>query len=183
MQSALTDLMNGFGTQAPFTDRMKQHWTEFLRLASSDALVEGWRQLEQAASRLESGPTHWQVIQLPTGSGKTEALKVLCSIQHPIHHPGILIVTKFQDEADKLAKDINSLANWNMARAVHKKAPAEGEELAFVPVLVTTHAAYRLALQELVRSGSSVKIDRLLTYHIGRRSWLFIDEAFDWVNS
>ncbi|MEW9806457.1 hypothetical protein ABUE31_10720 [Mesorhizobium sp. ZMM04-5] len=170
--------------QTTFTDRMNRHWTQTLGLASSEAHIEGWQQLEQATIRLNSNPGHWQVYQLPTGSGKTEALKVLCSLQHPITHPGILIVTKFQDEADRIARDINRLAGWNMARSVHRKAPAQGAELGLVPALVTTHAAYRLALQELADNcEQSPKWDRLLTYYVGKRRWVFIDEALDWVDA
>lgn len=107
-----------------FTDRMNSHWTQTLGLAGSKALTEGWQQLVHATDRINAGAKHWQVLQLPTGSGKTEALKVLCSVQDQLRHPGVLIVTKFQDDADKIAEGINKLSGWPMARAVHKKAPA-----------------------------------------------------------
>lgn len=163
-----------------FTDRMNSHWTQTLGLAGSKALTEGWQQLVHATDRINAGAKHWQVLQLPTGSGKTEALKVLCSVQDQLRHPGVLIVTKFQDDADKIAEGINKLSGWPMARAVHKKAPAQADELGFTPVLVTTHAAYRLALQELADLGQSDKWDRLRAYNCGNRAWLIIDEAFDW---
>lgn len=166
-----------------FTDRMNKHWMHTLGLAGSKALTEGWQQLVQATDRINAGAKHWQVLQLPTGSGKTEALKVLCSVQDPIQHPGILIVTKFQDSADEVAEGVNKLAGWQMARSVHKNAPAQGVDLRFIPVLVTTHAAYRLALQEIADGVQTTKWDRLRTYLAGKREWLFIDEAFDWAET
>jgi len=169
--------------QTTFTNRMNEHWIQTLDLASSEPLTKGWRQLETATNQINTGATRWQVIQLPTGSGKTEALKVLCAIQEPIPHPGILIITKFQDSADEIARGINVLAGRTVARSVHKNAPAEGIELGFVPVLVITHAAYRLALQELADVRESPKWERLRRYECGARSWLIIDEAFDWTDS
>lgn len=167
----------------PFTDSMKRHWTQTLGLTGSDALTEGWAQLLQATDRLKAGTERWQVVQLPTGSGKTEALKILCGMQDPLCHPGVLIVTKFRSEADRLAQDINRLSASRIARSVHQEARGTFDELGFSPVLVTTHSAYRLALLEIADTGLTHKADRLLTYYGGRRSWLIIDESFDWADT
>lgn len=166
-----------------FTDRMTSHWVQSLGLTASQALITGWQQLAHAMDRVSSGATHWQVLQLPTGSGKTEALKVLCSIQDEIQHPGVLIVTKFRKEADKLAESINRHAGWKMARSAHQEAPGSNDELGFAPVLVTTHVAYKLALREIADTGLTIKADRLLNYYTGKRSWLIIDEAFEWADT
>ncbi|TGQ88810.1 hypothetical protein EN851_25020 [Mesorhizobium sp. M8A.F.Ca.ET.208.01.1.1] len=165
-----------------FINRMIEHWTYKLGLSLSEPLVEGWLQLEQATERIADGAEQWQVVQLPTGSGKTEALKVLCSVQHPISHPHILIVTKFNDEADQIALGINELAGWAMARSVHSEAPWPFDQLGSIPVLVITHSAYRLALKEVADSGNSPRLDHYYAGMIGRQ-WVIIDEAFDWVDA
>lgn len=159
---------------------MHDHWTQTLKLVASRGLAAGWKQLQQATLNINTGTKHWQVLQLPTGSGKTEALKVLCSVQDFITHPGILIVSKFRTEADQLAERINELSASRMARSVHQKSTGTNDELGFSPVLVTTHAAYRLALQEIAYTNLTNKSDRLLAHGGGRRAWIVIDEAFDW---
>ncbi|TPM99529.1 hypothetical protein [Mesorhizobium sp. B2-1-3A] len=166
-----------------FTNQMNSHWKQSLGLVGSNALTEGWKQLAQAICSRNTDPVRWQVVQLPTGSGKTEALKVLCSMQDLIQHPGALIVTKFRQEADKLADGINELAGWPMARPVHNNAPATNDQLAFAPVVITTHAAYRLALLEIADTRLTDKSNRLLSYHGGKRDWIVIDEAFDWADT
>ncbi|TGP82075.1 hypothetical protein EN870_07620 [bacterium M00.F.Ca.ET.227.01.1.1] len=166
-----------------FTKQMNSHWKQSLGQAGSNALTKGWQQLAQTICSRNTDPVRWQVVQLPTGSGKTEALKVLCSMQDHIQHPGALIVTKFREEADKLAKGINSLAGWPMARPAHQNAPATNDQLAFTPVVVTTHAAYRLALLEIADNGLTDKSNRLLGYYGGKRDWVVIDEAFDWADT
>ncbi|TIQ28739.1 MAG: hypothetical protein E5X48_31005 [Mesorhizobium sp.] len=162
---------------------MKSYWTETLDLTDSNALCEGWQQLAQAISRSDSNTLRWQVIQQPTGSGKTQALKVLCSIQKPIEHPGVLIVTKFREEANRLSEGINKLARWHMARPFHQEASATSDQLASSPVVVTTHVAYRLALKEIADTGLNHKANRLLSYLCGKRNWVVIDEAFDWADT
>ncbi|MER9160062.1 DEAD/DEAH box helicase family protein [Mesorhizobium sp. M0715] len=167
----------------PFTERMKSYWTETLGLTDSNALEEGWQQLAQAISGCDRNTLRWQVIQQPTGSGKTQALKVLCSIQDQIQHPGVLIVTKFREEANRLSEGINELARWKMARPFHQEASATNDQLAFAPVVVTTHASYRLALKEIADTGLNHKANRLLSYECGKRDWVVIDEAFDWADN
>lgn len=166
-----------------FTKLMHEHWTQRLGLTASYGLIQGWQQLELAAQGLTSRATHWQVLQLPTGSGKTEALKVLCAMQDPERHPGILIVTKFQDSADDVAKGINDLAQRTVACAVHSSALFDEASIPLTPVLVTTHAAYRLALKEHHDTGTNLRMQRLSSYIHGERSWTIIDEAFDWTDS
>lgn len=165
-----------------FIDRMIEHWTCKLGLSLSEPLLKGWQQLERAVERTADGAEQWQVVQLPTGSGKTEALKVLCSVQELTRHPHILIVTKFNDEADQIAFGINKLAGWSMARSLHSEAPEALSELGSIPVVVITHSAYRLALKEVANTGSSPRLER---YYAGlvSRQWTVIDEAFDWVDA
>lgn len=122
------------------------------------------------------------MVQLPTGSGKTEALKMLSAMPDRLDHPGALIVTKFRDEADKIAAGINEQAGWTVAVSDHLMSRGDMSEIGFRPVLVTTQAAYRLSLQEIANTGLRTKSNRLLAFCGGRRSWLIIDEAFEWAD-
>jgi hypothetical protein len=121
---------------------------------------------------------------LPTGAGKTEALKVLCASASPQNRTGILIVTKFIPEADKLARDINKYCGEQIALAVHSEVKVTQDQINSSPVLITTHSAYRNALIELAdNDGPQMQWDRLNCYVQADRRWLIIDEAFDWVQS
>lgn len=165
-----------------YIERMSAHWSIGLGCAPSQALLQGWQQLELAVAQSLAGAPHWQVLSQPTGSGKTEAMKVLFSAEKG-YQRGILIVTKFQDEATSIAEDINRYAQKPIARALHGEAPAEGADLSLYSVLVITHSAYRLALIELADHGYSPRMDRYTQYHHAGRQCLVIDEAFDWVDA
>lgn len=173
-----------------FAERMTEQWQALTGYCPSPAQLSGWLQLARTAYDRENWQAPLQVVQLPTGSGKTEALKVLCAMQGPEHHPGILIVTKFRDEADKLAADINQLSRQSVARAFHGDAPALGTDLQHVRVLVITHEGYRRGLIEVANSGTDTALERYRTFLRlegvtlrASQRWLFIDEAFDWVDA
>lgn len=165
-----------------FIDRMISHAEATLGMTVSAPLIAGWEQLETAC-KVGAIDAAWQVVQLATGTGKTQALALLCASQNLDRHPGILIVTKCRAEADQLATTINKLSKSRIALAVHQKSPASTSQLHASPVLIVTHSAYRHALQEIA-SGSAhqVQWDRMRHYQHAERTWLVIDEAFDWVD-
>jgi hypothetical protein len=166
-----------------FIQRMHEHYNDKLHINPTPASDTAWQQIETAVLDSASGAERWQIVQLPTGTGKTEAIKVLCAMQTPVQHPGALIVTKLQAEATRLASSINEIAGWKMAHAQHGEAKLVGIEPAEVPVLIVTHAAYRLALRTLTSEGNRDRLNQLLSYQMAKRSWLVIDEAFDWVDT
>lgn len=168
--------------QTGYISRMKQVWAA-RNLTPSDALIECWKQLEIAVRELRHGLPYWQVMQWPTGTGKTTALTVLLSLlENSIHHPGVLIVTKYRTEANELQSSVNQLSGWNQARAFHTGTDNPTGDLALAPVLIITHAFYERALKELSR-GNSARYDQITNFHHGKRSWIIIDEAFDWVDT
>ena len=129
---------------------MIPHWTNTLRLPCTTALVEGWALLEEAvnaAARKDDA----QVLPLPTGAGKTEALIVLLATPTVNEHPGALVVTKFKCEANKIAQAINTSAGATIAIAVHTDAKAKSSDITTSPVVVITHKAYANALREAER--------------------------------
>lgn len=147
-------------------------------------LVQGWRQLEQALAAAAT-QRQWQVIQWPTGSGKTEALTVLCATPEVTRHPGALVVTKFTNEADEIVRKINANAGSTIAVTTHqKKAPLTERAMTESPVLVITHEAYRSALREASdRPDAAVRLNLYHRYFHSDRSWIVIDEAFNWIDA
>ncbi|MGX0966760.1 hypothetical protein AB7M63_007209 [Bradyrhizobium japonicum] len=148
-----------------------------------NGLLEGWHQLEQAVT--SAADRHqWQVIQWPTGTGKTEALTVLCATLGLEHNSAALIITKFTDEADEIVRAINEQSGLTLASAAHGKASITEQAMTESRVLVTTHEAYRLALREaLDRPASSTRLDLYHRNHHGSRNWIIIDEAFNWIDT
>lgn len=96
----------------------------------------------------------WLVLAPPTGSGKTQGIMVYCSMMAnvpPQEHPGVLIVTRLIDDADRIALEINKLsARQDYAISHHSGVPNGAREtLSNFPVLVITHSAYTAALSGL----------------------------------
>lgn len=165
-----------------FIDRMILHWTNTLRLPSTNALIKGWSLLEEAIDAAAK-QERWQVVPLPTGAGKTEALTVLLATPNVSEHPGALVITKFKCEADKIARSINTIAGSTIARAAHTDAKVAADDMATSQVLVLTHKAYTNALREAEDANVAFRLDRYHQYYQSTRKWLFIDEALDWVDA
>jgi hypothetical protein len=183
-----------------FMSRMIEHAETKLGMVVSRPLLVGWKQLETACNAVSTENDSWQVLQLPTGSGKTQALAVLCAHTvvsasnppgadaHTQHlycgSPGILIVTRYKCEANQLADVINEVAGTKIAVASHGDVCTSAEQLAENPVLVITHAGYQAALREIKNeSEQHVQWDRITRFHNSTRQWVVVDEALDWVDS
>lgn len=166
-----------------YVNCMKTHWTENLELPLTDPLLRGWRQLlDGLNTATETGK--WQVVQLPTGAGKTQALMALCA-SRPLGHdnPGILIVTRFIKEADQLADGINRLAGRAVALASHQGTNYTREQLSRSEVLIVTQAAYTAALRGKTNDPASTLTDQYTAFHHGQRRWFISDEEFDWIDA
>lgn len=166
-----------------FIELMTDHWENTLGLTPSEPLQQGWRQLETACKETSSGQVPWQVLQLPTGSGKTEALKAFCASYGRDGRVGILVVTRFKSTADELATDINALAGANIAISQHSGKTVRSVESSNMPVLIITHSAYKSALREAASRETSPQLDRYRQYVHTDRQMVVVDEAFEWVES
>ncbi|MDB5605102.1 MAG: hypothetical protein JWP25_2002 [Bradyrhizobium sp.] len=165
-----------------FIERMKLHW-KTQSMPCTKALIEGWLQLEQAIDDA-ADQRRWQVLQLPTGTGKTDALIALCATPTLLQHPGALVITRFTDEADRIAQKINQMSGLRIALATHQHTTENALAMAESPVLVITHSAYRSALREAHnRAGAAHKLDLYLRYQQAMRTWLIVDEAFNWIDA
>ena len=191
-----------------FVREMKKHWEGPLENISNCALEDSWHQLAEAFIshvHAHDDPERegtWSVLSPPTGTGKTQGTILYCAMlssvlkEHPELHPGILIVTKLIDDADEIAAGVNRLSPqyqsaWGdgaaIAVAYHSKSKPgiRRESLSFFPVLVITHKAFEMALDNLdvdaLDSGSTVPStwDFLHAFNGNRRKLVIIDEAID----
>lgn len=173
---------------------MDEHWTTKLGNTSSDALRHCWRDLAGAFGRQicnHSDPEEsstWQVLQLPTGSGKSQGTAVYCSMlaAYPREmHPGILIVTRMKVEADQMAAAINQLSGRDgYAVSFHGDKDIDGmrQTLLQYPVVVITHKAYELALQRLQEDAPRQSWGDFYEWNKTGRMLVVIDEALPLVS-
>ena len=182
-----------------FVAEMDWHWTRRLDNVTSPALRRVWKQLASTfATHIEhhgrhSQSTEWTVLQPPTGSGKSEGTMTYCAMLSAFpdkRHPGVLIVTRLIDDANRLAERINRYGQRPTAVAYHSEARKDGLDIATLtdwPVVVITHRAYELALDHLGKAGCIEGTWEL--FHSwgspfaeqgdGSRRLIVIDEALD----
>ncbi|NSL72448.1 hypothetical protein C6Y62_11575 [Hyphomicrobium sulfonivorans] len=156
---------------------------------SSPKLELLWQEMAATFARAvhasNSGNTQWQVLQPPTGSGKTQGLCVyaaltisknrLCS--EPL---GILVVTRTIAQANEIGEAIKELADdpsdTDRVRASHSEAPQHTLAMQAADVLVITHEAYTRALECLSKEQSG-RWEEFTTWDHGPRRLTIIDEA------
>lgn len=189
------------GTQNPapvspihFAEAMRTHW-EALGNSSSDKLMQQWRGMGNAFSRAVligagkhfDGQEHgqWQVLQPPTGTGKTQGACVYASLvakqnrhlRPDFDETGILIVSPFVTDTEAIADAINRLAGFECALARHSGKRASRKEMAQRDVLVITHKAYISALEDDVLERGEDRLDHFLRWRCGPRLLTIIDES------
>jgi hypothetical protein len=173
-----------------FVSRMNDHWTKTLKNVSSDALRATWDQLGEAfntavvdsveALHFGADP-RWLVRSPATGTGKSEGLKVYCSLLPRDEHPGVLIVVRLQETAEGVAKSINAMAGREDAIAYHsdlEKRP-DPDTLKDWPVLVICHAAFLRGLDLATRHKSNWS--KFMAFRDGHRRLAVVDEALELV--
>jgi hypothetical protein len=174
---------------ANFVEAMENHWTSALGNVSSPALRKVWRQLGEAFNdqvRNHGDPTRetrWDVLQPPTGSGKSQGTAVYCSLLSrftPEDHPGVLVVVRLKSDADTMASTINDLAGSNVAAAYHSDTKLELDihSLWEIPVLIITHRAYEIAL-DLLGPHATIPSSWPLFHDFsgGHRKLVVVDES------
>ena len=163
-----------------FITSMSDHWVTACRLEVSDPLKAAWRQMADTFNRCIIGSEEkpWQVLPLPTGTGKSMGLKVYCSLLREDFHPGVLIVCRMQVQADEMAKSINELSGRSVALAYHGKSKHDFAVVQNSPVLVITHSAYELALNAVSKGRTILSNwDMFTSWVCGTRKLTVIDEA------
>jgi hypothetical protein len=170
-----------------FVARMTDHWHS-LGNVSSTALQATWKQLGAAfndtiadsAEPLAFGADpKWRVRNPATGTGKSEGLKVYCSmLSAEEEHPGVLVVVRLKETADAFAASVNEMAGRNDAVAYHSDVDdVDPETLKDWPVLVVCHAAFLRGLDLATRYKSNWS--KFMAFRDDRRKLVVVDEALD----
>ena len=169
-----------------FVTSMSDHWVTKCRLQLSDPLKAAWRQMADTFNRSIAGSEEkpWQVLQLPSGTGKSIGLAVYCSLLHNEMHPGVLIVRRLISQVDEAADLINELSGWNVALAYHSESRHAFADVQNSPVLVITHSAYEKALNTISK-GRTIESnwDMFTGFACGTRKLTVIDEAPNMIES
>jgi hypothetical protein len=177
-----------------FTDAMTAHWSRLGNTVSPE-LRSIWSKLcvTLNAQVLQWG-THegdrWRVFPAELGSGKTEGLKVYCTLlpaddsnAWETTHPGVLIIVRLKAQADEIAEDIDHWTRRDTAFAYHGDTAASVKlaDLAKYPVLVITHAAYERGLEALNRNKVDhfAKWKHLHAWGVSGRKLIVVDESLD----
>lgn len=177
---------------------MSKHWTETLGNKSSPKLEAVWRTMaaefghailnadtapdksqSSLTTELETKP--WNILQPPTGSGKTQGTAVYCSLvaksnvdaDCPI---GVLIVARLIEQCNDMVRAINKLAGREAAYAHHSDEPLTIDDMGKADILVITQSALVNAFEGLVKDKRN-KWEAYSTWSHGKRGLLIIDEA------
>lgn len=155
-----------------FAAFMAERWKEHEHGYATPAHLKIWAQQAETFNDKIAGrlPDQWAVLHPPTGTGKSEGLAVYCSLLPDENHPGVVIVTRLKDDAEKMAELINELAGKPVAIAMHFENNVTTAQLYHYPVIVITHERYR---------GNIAKHtwDAFMFWHGGKRKLVVIDEA------
>ncbi len=157
-----------------FEERMTLRWRG-LRNVGSDALVRSWNTTAQTLNRVADGHerNRWNILPLPTGTGKTQSVALYCAMLESDNPPGVVIVTPLKVQATEIADQINKLSGQCRAVAHHSDTPASSELMVRIPVLAVTHSAY----QNRVGEADSSRSMQLTNWSRGPRRLTIIDET------
>jgi hypothetical protein len=185
-------------TPSAFVARLEAEWTETFKNTSSPALRQTWQQMgecfnRQVARSVKGQRGTWQVLQGRTGTAKTLGLQTWAAMLPPpsavpvnaftnrAGHPGVLIVTKLIENAQGIAKTINTLArryhgiDYDVAFDYHgKNRTVAAEDLKDWPVLICTHAAFQIAMGE-----QQIQWKQYHAFADGVRRCTVIDESLE----
>jgi hypothetical protein len=171
--------MNAIGVERDvFVVSMEEHWTK-LGNVSSKRLRDVWRKLcrtlNDQITRTLDDP--WRVFPGELGVGKTEGLKMYCSLlPYDANHPGALVVVPRIEQANQFRDGVNEMSDLPyMAYAYHSEltpaqkkslrtGPTPLDGLADYPTLVITHQAYERGLNALVRDEVHPKWNHLTRF-------------------
>lgn len=162
-----------------FAQRLTAYRSQLGR-QTSEAQSATW---EMYANILNNAMTRiggmWDVLCLPTGIGKTEALCVYCSMIEESSQTGILIVNRTIEQANKIVQNINDIAVHDIAIAAHSGTKCGEDDRNGALILSITHAGLDHALLDK-ENGRSLGTDvrYLDNWRHGRRRLIVIDEAF-----
>lgn len=162
-----------------YVDNMRQMW-EVYGNTYTEVIENAWRTIWTAMhSQVNDHTNGIHVVPAVCGIGKTLGIRAAAAAicNDPENSKlGVLVVTRFTEQADLLAKEINELVGRQVAIAKHSKPSGRHTELEVInaQVLVITHAA----LLRSLRKGQ----DHHIHWLKGDRELRIIDEALDVIN-
>jgi hypothetical protein len=168
---------------------MEARWTSELMNKASPALRMLWTQMAHVFGRHildhtdDKHSAQWAVLNLPTGTGKTQGTMLYCAMMADVpyvHHPGVLLVVPRIEDADSIAANINGLSNrTDYATSYHSKKGqlVARDNLADFPVLVITHSAYHIAMQRYDAHAFNQTWPALNEWQSTGRRLVVVDEA------
>lgn len=191
-QSVASSMPNFPINRQQFVARMNERWRE-LDNQGNAALEETWAQMcdvfnQRILDFASPAATIWHTLSPGAGTGKTQGIAVYCQLlaeNVTVQHPGVLFVTRLQQEADDFAELVNKLCGSYAAESVHSdKKNLHPDELRQVPVLVTTHSGYLLALRN-AGYGNTKRWLTLVAHNNdhGTRQLTVIDEAINFIEN
>jgi hypothetical protein len=167
-----------------FIKRMEKKWLgrgQSVYQAQKDAWIVLCKTLNEHTQRAQSTTPKWSVVPLPTGVGKTEGVISYCAeLAANAPETGVLIVTRFTEEADRITERINQEAGREIAITQHSKqakpSKPTSDEAHEMQVLTITHAAYKMALAKAAMGQTEKIQDRYSSWKHGKRL-IIVDEV------
>lgn len=169
-----------------FVSAMNDHWTQTLHMPSSGCLHSLWETMGNVFERsiienISERDARWEVLQPPTGSGKTQGACLYSAMQAKRNRDaqsnlkpvGVLLVTRLIKQADDLAAQVNAMAGADVAVAHHSMSGTDADHIGRFDVLVVTHQAFVNAAEDLASTAWS----RLVQWKEGHRLLTIVDEA------
>ncbi len=133
-----------------FVMKMADRWRNSIGGVVTLPLKQVWQQQAKVFNSKIKGNYcgRWLVLQPPTGSGKSRGLETYCSMLPRDNHPGVMIVVRMIEDAENMVDTINQLTeDSDVAITSHSENGVLSDEVSDFPVLVITHAAYKIAIE------------------------------------
>src|SRR5262249_11941484 len=172
-------------SSSAFVTALERRWVAYGNVPSA-ALRAAWTDLCGVFNAQVTAPSDcWPVIPAELGVGKTTAAKLYCAML-PTPGPGVLFVGGTIDQAEEVARDINTWAGRTVAMPYHSKLSAAERQdldvLATYPTLVICHRQFEVGLDALAMNESYPKFKKLHEYSGGTRGLVIVDEALDQIH-
>lgn len=160
-----------------FIELMKEFWVSHDN-EITDKVIAAWGTIYQCFEDQLSIGKGMHVSDSVCGTGKTLAVQAACTVLGKTQPTvGGLIVTRFKEEANKIANRINSLFDEEVAFAYHSDLSYMKRKntgyLKNYQFLIVTHTSYLASLSDLEKRGA------FRSWKHGLRSFRVVDESLD----
>lgn len=162
-----------------FLARMRELWVGHGN-TETENIDRAWAKIHECYETQLSGKTGLHVSDSVCGTGKTLSVVAACSVLAQTNTSiGGLIVVRFTDEADNIAKRINDIVGEKVAVAFHSRLTKEEKtqlDVSKYQFVIITHVSYIASV-----SSDHNNKDRFRNWVWGERDFRVIDESLDLV--